>query len=346
MKTNTPNTPNTSIHPICPICPKCGYDQSGEIATWELQCPLEGRCPECGLDFVWADVLDPNRVELGWYVEHAKTKWDMVRRTIPTLWMLMIPNRYWKRVTMETGRSTKRFAIWVVMVMIVLHLIGTGMMVGARVGYVLYDNNEIEQIKIGQTESFVAMVDGMKTQMDSAFWAQVLSESTLYPLVKLHFFDTEVAEVLLSFAFISFGIACMWLILMSIFPTTRKRSQLRMIHVVRAVVVSGLTPMLVMELGRMLDVVAAFASWVPWLKGMTWQVWSRITLVTVLGTLAWLQWFWISAVWRGWKIKARWYEMILVMLASFGGLLIGGILAWAVLGAGEWLGDWLSFYGF
>jgi ABC-type multidrug transport system permease subunit len=96
----------------------------------------------------------------------------------------------------------------------------------------------------------------------------------------------------------------------------------------------------------MLDVVAAFASWVPWLKGMTWQVWSRITLVTVLGTLIWLQWFWISAVWRGWKIKARWYEMVLVMLASFGGLLIGGILAWAVLGAGEWLGDWLSIYGF
>ncbi len=47
------------MKPITPTCPKCGYDQSGEIATWESQCPLEGRCPECGFDFVWADVMDP-----------------------------------------------------------------------------------------------------------------------------------------------------------------------------------------------------------------------------------------------------------------------------------------------
>ena len=36
-------------------CPRCGYDLSGEIATWTEACPVRGLCTECGLEFAWGE---------------------------------------------------------------------------------------------------------------------------------------------------------------------------------------------------------------------------------------------------------------------------------------------------
>ena len=77
--------PTPPTKPRSPICPKCGYDQSGEITTWVTQCPLEGTCPECGYALYWSDVVNPSRIRLPWFVEHAESKRGLLRRTIPTL---------------------------------------------------------------------------------------------------------------------------------------------------------------------------------------------------------------------------------------------------------------------
>ncbi|MFB3103994.1 MAG: hypothetical protein ACE1ZA_03615, partial [Pseudomonadales bacterium] len=50
-------------------CPRCGYDLRGAIGTWADQCPLHGTCAECGLQFVWAEVLHPEKFEPQWCVE-------------------------------------------------------------------------------------------------------------------------------------------------------------------------------------------------------------------------------------------------------------------------------------
>lgn len=41
------------------VCPRCGYDLHGTIDTWTDACPLTGVCSECGLEFIWSEILCP-----------------------------------------------------------------------------------------------------------------------------------------------------------------------------------------------------------------------------------------------------------------------------------------------
>ena len=63
--------PTGSDHESDTSCPRCGYSQRGIVASWRDACPLAGRCAECGLDFVWSELLRPNLHEPRWCVEYA-----------------------------------------------------------------------------------------------------------------------------------------------------------------------------------------------------------------------------------------------------------------------------------
>lgn len=39
------------------LCPKCDYDLRGTMGDWAQACPLRGMCPECGLEFKWAEMI-------------------------------------------------------------------------------------------------------------------------------------------------------------------------------------------------------------------------------------------------------------------------------------------------
>ena len=314
-----------------PICPKCGYDQSGEIATWESVCPLNGRCPECGLEFGWADVLDPSRVELAWYVEHAKTPWQMVRRTIPTLWYLLFPNRYWRRLGMEAPRSVKRYVLWVGAMMLGLHLISAGALVATSHVYVL-NMNASTQAAIAQSPRFQSQWKQLMYDDSGVdYWWPLIGESILFPAINNSFHYAEVSVIAGGLGMLIFGISTMWFVLFSAFPTTRKRSKLRLAHVVRAMVVCGVLPMLVFEIGRVFDVLLFLGeTWTP-MNGVE-PVLMGIGAAGAVWLLIWIQWFWFSAVWIWWKVKANWFEMFLVMLASFFGIVIAAIIM-LILGA-------------
>ncbi len=319
-----------------PICPKCGYDQSGEIATWEDQCPLEGRCPECGLEFSWANVLVPNLIDLPWFVEHAKTKREMLRRTIPTLWMLMIPNRYWHRVTMETGRSLRRYTLWIVLMMLVLHIVSSLALLAAIHGHTLSSNAYYTQwLNAGKTEERRAMIrDWIIDTSLLDYWWPIIGEAVLHPAVARSINTGEISEVAGMFAMACASISATWFLLFCMFPVTRARMKLRMVHVARAMVVVGLLPFLIFELARF----AAAAIYV----GEYWaplanveMVINLVILLLIVWMFVWVQWFWISAVWIGWKVKARWFEMILVTTASFLGIVSTGIIHSILLHIGE-----------
>ena len=111
----------TAQHAQSVICPKCGYDQSGAIATWEDQCPIEGTCPECGLGFAWANIIDPARVDLRWYIEHAPRKRDLLVRSPPTLRRLLIPNLYWRSVGVSTRIEIRTLLLWLLLLLLVWH---------------------------------------------------------------------------------------------------------------------------------------------------------------------------------------------------------------------------------
>ena len=47
------------------ICPKCSYDLRGTMGDWSLACPLRGVCPECGLQFEWAEMIGAGSGRVG-----------------------------------------------------------------------------------------------------------------------------------------------------------------------------------------------------------------------------------------------------------------------------------------
>lgn len=81
-------------------CPRCGYDQAGVLATWdgEGSCPMSGLCSECGLEFLWRDVLNP----LYWREEtvYEQAEAHLVRAFVRTWWLACRPWKLWKKVTM------------------------------------------------------------------------------------------------------------------------------------------------------------------------------------------------------------------------------------------------------
>lgn len=311
-----------------PICPKCGYDQSGIISNWEDQCPMRGRCSECGFDFSWGDVLDPSRIELKWYVEHARTTREMIVRTIPTLWYLLFPNRYWRRLGMEAPRSLNKYIVWVGAMLLTMHLLIT-------VGFVLThyvgtanNNVQMQALSIGASPVQQRRISGFIYDIEGVdYWYPIIGEAFLTPIISNQIWTDELALGAGMFGVLCLGISIMWFVLFSAFPTTRKRSKLRMVHVLRAMVVGGLLPLVAFEIGRMLDLLV--------FVGEYWAPMSNIdsTIAGIAGSavivmLVWIQWFWISGVRIGWKVKANWFEMLLVMLASFFGLVFaGGIIA-------------------
>src|SRR5262245_18628420 len=66
-------------------CPLCEYDLRG------LANP---RCPECGRDFVWIELLDPARRRHRYLFEHhpERNVWSFVRTLVGGL----LPWRFWR----------------------------------------------------------------------------------------------------------------------------------------------------------------------------------------------------------------------------------------------------------
>ena len=76
-------------------CPRCGYDLGGEVASWHRQCPVEGRCSECGLTFQWPRVLAIS--EHPWLFEyHWRRK--PLRRLLRSWGESHRPIRFWQGV--------------------------------------------------------------------------------------------------------------------------------------------------------------------------------------------------------------------------------------------------------
>jgi hypothetical protein len=89
-------------------CPRCGYDQSGIIAAWDHSCPLDGVCSECGLTFVWRDLLNERYTDLPGFFEHAPKR---VRSFYRTWWAARRPSQFWQWVRMEHRIVPNRLAV-------------------------------------------------------------------------------------------------------------------------------------------------------------------------------------------------------------------------------------------
>lgn len=109
-----------------PCCPRCGYDQSGEPATWRTSCPLGGQCPECGHAFRWADLFNERRRDHRWYVEHAPGAHGFLLRYLPSFVMIVSPPRYWRRLGVDGRVQLAPLLLFVLLWAFVLHLMSMG----------------------------------------------------------------------------------------------------------------------------------------------------------------------------------------------------------------------------
>ena len=241
--------------------------------------------------------------------------------------MLLFPNRYWNRVTMETSRSIKSYLQWLALWMLMLHALSTIALIGANYGY-HYQNNaslnlSMSRLTPGQQRQYEYMLTDLTT---AEYWVPIVGESFFFPIIQRANFTQDFA---MAFAYLGtgcLGISIMWFILFSAFPVTRKRTKLRMIHVTRAMIVAGFLPMLGIQIGRLFEAIV-FA-------GYYWSPISQFADVGVpiaasaliLMTVIWLQWFWIAATRIGWQVKAKWWELVLVVIAAFLGVPMSGFI--------------------
>lgn len=309
-----------------PICPKCGYDQSGTIATWESQCPIEGICPECGLEFDWADVFDPSRVHLSWYVEHAEEKRGMIRRSPMTYWFLLLPHRFWKRVAVTSPIYGARLWSYVAGVIISVYLVTTLLNIATRA----YSNSRWNQLYASfQTKNPGNPMQGKQYTVDMGtmrYWLGIIGDSILQPI--------RSRDTATQIALLIGGMALLWAVVIVAVPTTRRIAKVRLAHVNRAVAWSCLV---IACLFCMVSVSESIASWFS-ISGIdidpNWpglfsaiqmrftqaEAYSRYVITGVfLASFIWIQWFWIAAIVRGWQIRS----ILLPILGFIASLLAG-----------------------
>ena len=91
-------------------CPRCGYDLRGVVESWTDSCPFFGVCTECGLEYEWGALLNPERNLSTWCVEYAQG-WRIVPASFKTLFRLIVrPRQFWSDVTMNHRPRPLRIA--------------------------------------------------------------------------------------------------------------------------------------------------------------------------------------------------------------------------------------------
>jgi len=96
------SAPPSGDHAVTITCPRCGYALSGLTSAFTEQCPLEGRCTECGLSIRWGDLFRlPRHPDL---IEHTPRQTgaaEWVRRLRWTLLASLRPGHFYRTVRLE-----------------------------------------------------------------------------------------------------------------------------------------------------------------------------------------------------------------------------------------------------
>lgn len=306
----------TPKHADSVICPKCGYDQSGLVDTWTDRCPLQGMCTECGLEFDWADVMDPKRVRLHWYSEHASGFKQMLARTPSTILRLLYPPVFWSRVTVMMEVRLRWLLLWALTVALAAHLFAS-----VYVGLGFWA--EHGQWQYGSFSTYLGNYGslGIVRLIFNAVFAQIAymefdpaGEPVFGFGVTFYSQLTGSWFVILPYA----GLTGLWLIVLLVIPTTRRLAKLRGVHIARATIISGLLIWVIFEWFRALCGLDMWTGTWKWLdKSLGWFF---------IALAVWFLVFWASAVRTGWKIRPSWLLILLGTIAS----ILGGIVAIAL----------------
>ena len=309
------STPANPTSPAAPAnCPRCGYDQHGTIDTWTDSCPTRGTCSECGLDFDWADILNPYRGKLKGLLEHAKGITQLFRWTLITFSWMLLPHRFWTKVQMHHRVRLWPIAAAGLLFTLLAHTVAG--LCGVTVNYA--------------TAQFTWQADNL-----NMWWPRALSPF-LEPHVSISTWSAGAGRIsywfeypiLRSIVRISALTTCMlaWPALFLVLPTTRRHGKLRWAHVWRAGVYPFLWIVLMLILDRVigigdfsLELLARFvspASMYAFMEPVYPVVMFFSNAVWVAAPL-WLTAWWYFAITRGWKLDHGRLIWLLLCIAGF-----------------------------
>lgn len=166
-------------------CPRCRYDLSGQVRTWDTprpvahahaqlvshthpasfsdhaarsaepaaHCPVHGTCPECGLDFLYRDVLNPSFRLPTTLLEHSR--WPIPLPLARSLWLAMFrPRKLYDMVRMSHPIRHFSLALWslVALVLWLLLLLGPASSIESLIAHI-QNNVAVRVWYVGWLES-------------------------------------------------------------------------------------------------------------------------------------------------------------------------------------------------
>jgi hypothetical protein len=302
-----------------PSCPRCGYDLSGDVASWNgdesYLCPMEGRCSECGLEFEWADIFNPFRRRVAGFIEHEERGlyWAAWRT-----WLLaMRPKRFWTVVKIEFEPRVGRMLLWLVMLVMSLWVIGP--------------------LICNAVELWLQLTTPLPGNPFSALqpWVQWLITQEYMPTGPPRY----VLDIRSTPGFVLGPLAASFIVplVLLCLPVTRRLAKVRVAHVARAAVY-GLAWLMPMLLFKSIEQIGQAITWIAWIRmggrvagrppmpvelyNEAYRFVRHYWILWLLFVLAWVGAWWWFALGTGWRLR----EYGTVMRA----LVITGVLAAAV----------------
>ena len=201
-----------------PKCPRCGYDLRGETLQWTEQCPLDGRCTECGLSLEWVDVLSVKRQRPHWFVEYADGIRSLIARTPKTLFKMFRPIAFWRDVQMWHRVQWPRLMTYLILIAVVLYLL-----CGA-VNAATFVASWINQVNDATAKVFV---------QPKPFETQKLAQAFFDPFNRNSMIDRSDQRTFFEIApfIIEYLVLCP--VGMALLPASRRIAKVRWSHVVR-----------------------------------------------------------------------------------------------------------------
>lgn len=105
-----------------PLCPRCRYDLAGVVASWRSACPCAGVCSECGLDFLWPDLLRADRQVDRTFIEHAARLSELPRAAFKTWRMALYPRAFWSWIRLHHEIRPRRMLLWLLLITLPLYI--------------------------------------------------------------------------------------------------------------------------------------------------------------------------------------------------------------------------------
>lgn len=325
-------------------CPRCGYDQSGLVAAWQSSCPLAGTCSECGLEFEWADVLNADRKPLRGFVEHERRGILGLRllvaalRTFTWTWL---PWRFWAKVRLHHPVRRSRWAVWFLLMIGSIHVLGTCAHVAARLilhqrtASMAAGTSDLVEYVLEAVAQPIAVIQATD---DPSTGSTTLTNPFMW---RVHWLFKEKGylggSVWMTFTVPMLAASFAFPLLLLILPDTRRIAKVRVVHLARAFVysLSWVGALAVFRLFRC--VVAIFEppyssiyrspprGWVWSLApdGETLRDWRLHALAPML---LWLSVWWLACIWRGLRLPRPIFTWGVLLIAVMLAVMLAGTL--------------------